>query len=194
MNHDCMENVRVLAAINKNSVSEQNLKLLGAKYNLSEEEIQNLNQYCKDNGIAIYDEEEMACLSNDKYAAQPARKPEQIDEEGEKVKNIQALTIANRIMHIASVRARKRMNSRGWLCGTYMSSVTRSVGQQVKRIFSCEEMKYIIEHLTDFDGEEFFAMEDQQSPETCDILNRKLNELIPRLHINRFYSELFDGD
>lgn len=64
-------------------------------------------------------------------------------------------------MRIASVRARKRVNGRRWLCGTYTSSVKRVVEQQVKRFFSSEEMKYIIDHLTDFDKEEHFAIEDQ---------------------------------
>lgn len=187
-----MENVRVLAAINKNTVSEQNLKILSVKYNLSDEEMQELNQYCKDNGIIVYDEEEMACLLDYRRIAQSVRKPSQIDVEREREKNRQTSIIAKRIMRVAYVSARKRANNNGWLCGTYMRSVWRLVQRQVKRAFSGEEMKYIIDHLNDFDEEDFFAMEDQQSPERCDVLNKKLNELIPRLQIKRFYSDIFD--
>lgn len=194
MNSDCIENVRVLASINKNSVSEQDLKILGTKYNLSDAEMQKLNQYCRDNGIVVYDEEEMACVSDDRSAAQSTRKPDQIDREGKREKNRQVSFITKRIMCIAKVRARKRVNSLGWLCGTYANSVERSVERNVRRTFSSEEMKYIIDHLTDFDEEECFAMEDQQSPETCNILNHRLNELIPRLHLNRLNSDLFDDD
>ena len=134
MNSDCMENARVLASTNNNSVSEQNLKLLVVKYNLSDEELQKLNQYCKDNGIIVFDEEEMACESNNRSADHSTRKYDQKDTERET--NRQVSIIANRIMRIASVSARKRVNGRGWLCGTYTSSVKRVVEQQVKRFFS----------------------------------------------------------
>ena len=57
MERDYIGNLKVLAAINRNTVSEQNLKLLEIKYNLSDSEMHDLVQYCKDQGIEIYDEE-----------------------------------------------------------------------------------------------------------------------------------------
>lgn len=195
MNNDCIENLRVLAAINHNSVSEQNLKLLGEKYSLSEAELQELDQYCKDNGIDVYDEEKMACISgennNGNNVTCSVRKTDCITEE-EKENQKMASIITKRIMHIAAIKARKSVNGRGWLCGTYTGSVRRLVEQRVRRSFSNEELKYIVDHLSDSDEEDLFAIEDQQSPGTCDILNDKLNELIPRLHINRFYSDIFE--
>ena len=194
MNRDFLENLKVLAAINQNYVSEQNLKLLGEKYSLSDTEMRELNQYCKDIGIGVYDEEKKACIPDDSCVPQPTSKAGQMKGEGENEDNRRVSIIARHIMHIATIRARKRVNHRGWLCGTYTSSVRRSVEQKVRRCFSSEEMKFIIDHLTDSDEEELFAMKDQQSSEICDILNNKLNEIIPQLHINRFYSDFLDDD
>lgn len=188
MNIDCMKNLRVLVAINQNSVSEQNLKLLGVKYNLSDAELQELSQYCKDNGIDVYDEEKKVCVSDNSNACS-IRKTDSMTEE-EKENGKQVSIIAKRIMHVAVVRARKRVNGLGWLCGTYTSSVKRLVEKQIRKCFSNEELNYIVERLTDSD-EDIIITKDQQSPEKSEELNDKLNDLIPRLHINRFYTDLF---
>ena len=45
MERDYIGNLKVLAAINRNTVSEQNLKLLEIKYNLSDSEMHDLVQY-----------------------------------------------------------------------------------------------------------------------------------------------------
>lgn len=186
MNIDCIENLRVLAAINQNSVSEQNLNLLGIKYNLSDAELQELIQYCKDNGIDIYDEEDRASISDDNDAACLNRKTEHMTEE-EKENKEWASVIAKRIMQMATVEANKRANGRGWICGTYASAIRQNVEKVIRMYFTREELKYIVEHLTDSDEAECFAMKDPESPETSDILNDKLNQLIPRLHVNPIY-------
>lgn len=190
MERDYIGNLKVLAAINRNSVSEQNLKLLGVKYSLSDAEMHELYQYCKDNGIEVYDEEIIASVSDDSMAAHPVRKAEFLTEE-EREYHRQVSIIAKQIMHIASVRARKRVNGRGWLCGTYTSSVRKAVESQVRRCFSQDELEFIINHLSDPD-ETGFTLQDREKQEICEDLNDRLNELIPQLHINRFYSDLFD--
>ncbi len=191
MNTDHIDNLKVLAAVNHNSVSEQNLKLLGVKYNLSDMEMHELDQYCKDSGITIYDEEKEACVSDDVNDDCYIKKTDTMAKE-EKENKKQVSSITKRIMHMAEIKARERVKGRGWLCGTYTSSVRRSVEQQVRSRFTNEELKYIIDHLNDSDEEVLFTMGDPQSPEMCDILNDKLNELIPRLHINRSYMKLLD--
>ena len=194
MERDYIGNLKVLAAINRNTVSEQNLKLLEIKYNLSDSEMHTLVQYCKDQGIEIYDEEKKAYISNKGNKENSADchiiKNDSITEE-EKDNQKLASIIAKRIMHMAAIKARKRVNGRGWLCGTYARSKRRLVEFKIRSLFSEEELKYIVDHLKDSE-EELFAMEDQQDPGMCKMLNDKLNELIPRLHINHYYSDLFD--
>ena len=62
MERDYIGNLEVLAAINRNTVSGQNLKVLGMKYDLTDSELQEMVQYCKDHGIHIYDEEKERVL------------------------------------------------------------------------------------------------------------------------------------
>lgn len=41
--------------------------------------------------------------------------------------------------------------------------------------------------MEETDEDIVFSMVDELEQETCDTLNGKLNELIPRLHVNLFY-------
>ena len=192
MERDYVGNLKVLAAINRNTISEQNLKLLEIKYSLSDSEMHNLVQYCKDQGIEIYDEEKRNNNADDESHIPSVKKKKTITTE-ELEHNKMASSIAERIMHIAAIKARKRVNGRGWLCGTYTSSVRRTVERQVKRCFSLEESKFIIDHLPDEnDEDEIFTLVDQDRKEMCEALSKKLNEIIPRLNVNLFYTDLFD--
>ena len=192
MERDYIGNLKVLAAINRNTISEQNLKLLEIKYSLSDSEMHNLVQYCKDQGIEIYDEEKRNNNADDESHIPSVKKKKTITTE-ELEHNKMASSIAKRIMHIAAIKALKRVNGRGWLCGTYTNSVRRTVERQVNRCFSLEESKFIIDHLPDEnDEDEIFTLVDQDRKEMCEALSKKLNEIIPRLHVNLFYTDLFD--
>ena len=192
MERDYIGNLKVLAAINRNTISEQNLKLLEIKYSLSDSEMHNLVQYCKDQGIEIYDEEKRNNNADDESHIPSVKKKKTITTE-ELEHNKMASSIAERIMHIAAIKALKRVNGRGWLCGTYTNSVRRTVERQVKRWFSLEESKFIIDHLPDEnDEDEIFTLVDQDRKEMCEALSKKLNEIIPRLHVNLFYTDFFD--
>ena len=50
-------------------------------------------------------------------------------------------------MHLASVKAHKRVEGKGWLCGTYTSSIRRNVESYLVSKFDESEMDYIIEHM-----------------------------------------------
>ena len=192
MERDYIGNLKVLAAINRNTISEQNLKLLEIKYSLSDSEMHNLVQYCKDQGIEIYDEEKRNNNADDESHIPSVKKKKTITTE-ELEHNKMASSIAKRIMHIAAIKALKRVNGRGWLCGTYTNSVRRTVERQVKRCFSLEESKFIIDHLPDEnDEDEIFTLVDEDRKEMCEALSKKLNEIIPRLHVNLFYTDFFD--
>lgn len=192
MERDYIGNLKVLAAINRNTVSEQNLKLLEIKYNLSDSEMHTLVQYCKDQGIEIYDEENRHNNADNGSHIPTVKKEKTITAE-ELEHNKMASSIAKRIMHIAAIKARKRVNDRGWLCGTYTNSVRRKVERQIKGCFSLEELIFIIDHLPDEnDEDEIFTLVDQDRKEMCEALSKKLNEIIPRLHVNLFYTDLFD--
>ena len=191
MERDYIGNLEVLAAINRNTVSEQNLKVLGMKYDLTDSELQEMVQYCKDHGIHIYDEEKTAVRSDDAIAIKKkSLPPEEIE------RNKMALLITKHIMSIAASRALKRVNGRGWLCGTYTSAKEGTLEKYVKRAFSIEELRFITVHLPDVEANRrdgSFALTDPERPEMCEELNRKLNHLIPRLHVNPFYSDVFDN-
>ena len=114
--------------------------------------------------------------------------------EERKEKHELAEKVTKRIIHIASNRAKKAVNGRGWLCGTYLNSVSRVLRLRVYRDFSCDQLGFIINHLADDAHDEVaFDLRDPEEQELCDAMNRKLNELMPRLHINRYYSDIF-GD
>lgn len=101
--------------------------------------------------------------------------------------------IAKHIMHIAAVAARKRVHGRGWLCGTYTNNVRKSVEKKVMRSFDEIEIDYIIDHLPSESDEDIcFHMLDDQNPEKMAYYNSELNSMIPKLMINRFYSDLFE--
>lgn len=96
-------------------------------------------------------------------------------------------------MHIAAAAARKRVHGRGWLCGTYTNNVCKSVEKKVMRSFDEIEIDYIIDHLSSESDEDIcFHMLDDQNPEKIAYYNSELNSMIPKLMINRFYSDLFE--
>ena len=91
------------------------------------------------------------------------------------------------------MEARKRTEGRGWLCGTYTSSKRKTLEREIDRRFTDEEIEFIKAQLPDdSDDETEFALQDPERQEMCDDMSSKLNALIPRLHINHFWSDLLD--
>ena len=189
MNTDCMENLRVLAGCNFNSVSEQDLRLLGEKYCLSDEELQELKQYCAEHGIDVYDEVELAGVSDDEYADSPIEEMYRMTDEEKEGRKL-ASALLKRILQLSEEKSRK--NRKVKMCGTYLTHLIESMERLVMRGFSNEQLKYVIAHLTYSDENGFFVRADQQDPEMCDKLNERLTQLISRLRINRLNSDMFD--
>lgn len=171
--------------VNCNRISEQNLKLLQLKYKIID--MEGCLQFCAENNIEVYEESYVddIPLIKDNVTSKPRKTPEEI------YRNKLAKIITLRIMHLGSVKARKRVSDAGfcgWLCGTYISKISESLCSRVKHVFSVKEMEYILAHLVEQNDEAIaFSMVDDLEQETCDTLNGKLNELIPRLHVNLFY-------
>lgn len=185
MTKSMFENIRVVAAVNGNRISEQNLILLQLKYKIKD--MEGCLQFCAENNIEVYKEEyvDAVPLRKRNVTSRSFETPEQI------YHNKLAKIITRRIMHLGSVKARKRVRDaglRGWLCGTYTSKISESLCSRVKHIFSVKEMEYILAHLVEENEEDItFSIVDNLNQETCEILNKKLNELIPELHVNLFY-------
>lgn len=191
MKKDYMENLRVVARAGGNKISQQNLFLLKEKYHLADEKMEEMKEYCKMNRILIYDEEE----NNDSAEEiQPVKRctGNKVPTEEERIQLKKAKLITKHIMHLAAVSARKRVQGRGWLCGTYTNNVQKSVERYVMRKFDESEMDYIIEHLPEENDEDIcFRMVDADNPQMVIYYNDQLNSMIPKLHINRSYSDMF---
>ena len=56
MEKDYVENLKAVAGVGGNKISEQNLVLLKEKYNLTEEGMKEMKAYCNTHRILIYDE------------------------------------------------------------------------------------------------------------------------------------------
>ena len=185
MTKSMFENIRVVAAVNGNRISEQNLKLLQLKYKIRD--MEGCLQFCTENNIEVYKEEYVDAipLRKGNVTSKSCETPEEI------YRNKLAKIITRRIMHLGSVKARKRVSDaglRGWLCGTYTNKISASLCSRVKHVFTVKEMEYILAHLVEENDEDItFSMVDDLEQETCDTLNGKLNELIPRLHVTLFY-------
>jgi len=188
MERDYIGNLKVLAAINRNSVSRQNLVILGEKYSLSEAESQEMIQYCKDNGIDVYDEVERESALESSKADLFVRKKRVLTEE-EKEFNRLTSFLSGYIMRLASTRALKITNGHGWLCGTYTGSIRKNIERYIKRCFSHEELEFIVNHLSDPGEDVCFALEDREKQDICEALNDKLNKMIPHLYVNHFYDD-----
>lgn len=180
------EIIRVVAAVNRNRISYQNLELIQLKYEVTD--MEECLRFCEENNIEVYKEEyavDAIPVIRNNVDTKPRKTAEEI------YQNKLAKRITRRIMHLGSVKARKRVREQGlhgWLCGTYASKIAESICSRVKHIFSVEEMEYIVAHLVEENDEDIrFAMVDDLEQEICDFFNGKLNELIPKLHVNIFY-------
>ena len=187
MKKDYIGNLRVLAKLHQQTVSEQNLQILRVKYGLTDDEYAEMTSYCSEHGIRIYDEKEDAVFDRPPIIIR--KKP--LTEE-QKQFNIMAKMVSDRIMAIATKRARERAQGQGWLCGTYTSSVGKTMNRWVRMSFTADELRFITDHLVPVTSEgarECFALHDPEAQALCDEMNVRLNEVIPALHVNMFFAE-----
>ena len=176
-----------LAKSRNNIVSEQELMAFEKRYYLTETERDEIKEYCIEHGITIVyseDPKQKNVSHRIRSAGTYLPKPE---------RRMIISTIASEIVHKGAVRARKRAGGRGWLCGTYTSSVRKTIEKCIDCRFSDDQIKYIVSHLPeDTDDETEFALQDPENQELCDELSRELNALIPKIHLNRFLSDFLD--
>ena len=179
MERDYIGNLRAAAGVHGNSISEQNVELLCEKYDLTEAERADMLQYCREQGISIYNEEENESDFVDVSA--PAKYEESLTEEQEEAERL-VNAVSERIMHVALVKLQNRRKRRVQLCGFYLYHKERKLAEKVKRIFTIDQLRFINDHLLTFrDEEESFALEDPREQELCAELNNKLNALLHRL-------------
>lgn len=53
MEKDYIENLKVIAGVGENKVSQQNLLILMGKYHLTEDKMEEIKEYCYHHGIII---------------------------------------------------------------------------------------------------------------------------------------------
>lgn len=191
MNKNYIENLEVIARVGGNNISQQNLLILMKKYHMTDGELVELKEYCKLHGIMIFDENDNM-NSDDGIKAAKQQVSRTVSTE-DRIRLEKAKIISKHIMHIATVSAHKRVQERGWLCGTYASGVRRRLESYVLKKYSESEMDYIMKHLPEKNDEDIcFNMRDVDNPQRIMRFNKELNEMIPSLHINRFFSDVFE--
>ena len=176
-----------LAQSRNKIVTEQELIAFQKRYYLIGTEMDEIKEYCTEHGITIVYTED----SKPKTVSRRIQSAGTYLPRPERRRIIS--TIASEIVHKGVVRARKRSNGRGWLCGTYTSGMRKTVERYMDRRFTDDQIEFIISHLSeDADDETEFALQDPENQELCDELSRELNALIPKIHLNRFVSDFLD--
>lgn len=184
MYNNYLENLKALAGTNNYTVTNHDLALLCTKYNLSDAEAAEMLKYCMEHGI-MFSEEKEKDNSGENIEINNILVFELNEEQKEH--NKLACEVADTIMHIAVEKALKEPETQfGWFCSRYFKTIRKSVTEKVRRKFSIEQLYFIIEQMSECTEEEFFKLEDQQEQDLCNVINRKLNELIPNLHATRF--------
>ena len=184
MEKNYLDNLKALAGTNNYTITNHDLTLLCTKYNLSDAEAEEMLRYCEEHGIMISEEKE-------KYGSEDNIEINhllvfELNEE-QKEHNKLACEVSDRIMHIAVDKVLKEHETQfGWFCSRYLKIIRKRVTEKVRRKFSIEQLYFIIEHMSESTEEESFNLEDQQEQDLCNVLNRKLNELIPNLRVTRF--------
>lgn len=183
----------IIGARSNATVDDETMEILRNKYNLTDNEWKNMIEYCNEHQISINHMEKETVDDSVQVSKEPDAKQDMTAEERELDGYVE--TITGRIMHIAVVRAKKRVNGKGWICGTYTKSVANLVKRKVKYNFSINQLRFIVDHLPDeSDIEERFSLQDPENVYECNVLNDTLNMLIPRLIIHLFYSEIFKDE
>ena len=186
-----LENLRVIAASHHFRVAVQTIEILCIKYGLNDEQRQEMLRYCAANRITLYDQVE----EEKKKEAESLPVISEEEREAEALRSAERRTtirlsreVAGWLVNCGANKTRKKMEAageHGWLCGTYASSLESIYEGRVQRIFSLEDLTYIIEHMPPSAREaSFFELSDPEDPDRCDKLNEQLNQLIPYVRLN----------
>ena len=183
MQRDYIGHLRALIGVTGYSVSQQNLDILRIKYELTDTEADEMRQYCIEHNVVIYDE-----LEKHKNS-ESSEKPEQIkrrhsrtltEEEKEYRKLIGKVSTC--IVNLGMNRTRNSTKDMIGFCGTYTSSIREGIAKRVQRVFSADQLRFIVAHLPEnLEDDEFFSLKDPLEQELCNELSQEMNSLIPRV-------------
>ena len=175
------------AARKNNTLTEEDLSLFEKRYNVYEAEMDEVRRYCSDHGITIVRPDGSVA----EEGADKARSAERhLSEEECRKRRRMIRTIAGFIVHKGAIKARKRVEGRGWICGTYTSSIRRTIEKVLERRFSEDEIAFIYARLPKESEEETeIVLKDPENQERCEELNRILNGLIPKIYVNHYWSD-----
>ena len=182
-----IEEIRMLAGVGSGGVSVQRLGMLREKYNLTDEQMDEIQEYCAEHWISVYDEDIIAAnieAMSKQVPAAPPRKKEKSEYD------MLIDTVVDIVMRKAIAIALKRKSRRGWICGNYTDAVRSTLANTVRRNFSADELRFIAGHVSASDQDDSpFSMADSSDQALCDTLNDRLNEIIPGIHVNSFASD-----
>ena len=182
-----IEEIRMLAGVGSGGVSVQRLGMLREKYNLTDEQMDEIQEYCAEHWISVYDEDIIAVnieAMSKQVPAAPPRKKEKSEYD------MLIDTVVDIVMRKAIAIALKRKSRRGWICGNHTDVVRSTLANTVRRNFSADELRFIAGHVSASDQDDSpFSMADSSDQALCDTLNDRLNEIIPGIHVNSFASD-----
>ena len=186
MEKEYIKNLKALAGVGNSCVSEQNMKILCAKYKLTETDLENMRRYCKDHNITIFDEEKDRAGIIDRTDA--TYKAVDDTDLGIKRKEYDKLAklVTDRIFTIASNMARKKGHRPVFYCGRYIRLLKDRVTGSVKAYFTLEQLRLVTDRLPDSCDDELLLLQKQLGQKEYDGLNIKMIELVRTI-----YSELY---
>lgn len=190
MNTECTSHIRILAGLRYNTISEQNLILLLEKYALNDCEAQEVMQYCAEHQIHIIDEtEEMppAKTPSPKSSRESTSPVTSLSEdhliaeqEREEMKEIKILSkiVADWITDMKESLIQKGYYST-IRCGFYANKIIEQLPYKVSRLFSIDELRFIVSHLPEKSGQETcFMLQNEQDRIVYEAIMKKLYGLI----------------
>ena len=183
MNKDYIGNLRAIAGVNLNAVSEQHLQILKLKYHLSDTQIEDLYKYCDCHSIRIYDE----CINIPEYHSEAEMSfMNKLDTIEKKIHEELVNVITERIINIAVNKMRKSMNRKNWLCDIPFHSQRHKLFYHISRVFSYDDLTYIATHLSPPNDEETaFVLYDEVEPNKSHHFTELLNNLVLTVRVYR---------
>ena len=182
MEKEYIRNLKAIAGTGYYFILEQNLEILCAKYELTDEECKNMKLYCKDHNITIVHEEkiytkntedtnDMLQSVNNEYLRKRRKEHDKL-----------ARTVTETIFTIASNIASKTGHRPIFYCEKFIRLLKDQVAEQVKMVFTFDQLRIITNHLSHSNNDEFVL----QEIDNALVINRKMNNLIKKI-----YSELY---
>ena len=182
-----IETFSQFAARRDNSVSQDDLMVFRKRYNVYETEMDEIIQLCGEHDIKIVNTEDSVpkkatnrnCMAGMHLSEEERRKYRKM-----------VRTIAGLIVNKGSIRARKRTEGRGWICGTYTSRIRTTIEKRLGLMFTYDQIEFIYSHLPEeYDDETELVLQDPENHELCDEISEKLNTLIPKIYVNHYWSD-----